>query len=118
MLGAARELSDLLGPRVRDAAAAPPSADAPGALPRPPPVVADALEELRTSADARADAARQLEGLAVLSRRIGAGLLRRAADRADGVGPALPGAARGPLISGPRTLADAIDEPAASPSEL
>lgn len=116
VLGAARELGDLLGPRVRDAAAAPPSADAPGPLPRPPPVVAEALEELRTSADARADAARQLEGIAVLSRRIGASLLRRAADRADDV-PALPGAARGPLISGPRRLADAI-EPAAPPSEL
>lgn len=116
MLGAARELRDLLGPRVRAAAAAPPSADAPGPLPRPPPVIVEALEELRTSADARADAARQLEGLAVLSRRIGAGLLRRAADRADDA-PALPGAARGPLVSGPRRLADAI-EPAAPPSEL
>ena len=116
VLGAARELGDLLGPRVRDAATAAPSAAASGPLPRPPPVVAEALEALRTSADARDDAARQLDGLAVLSRRIGAGLLRRAADRADDV-PILPGPARGPLISGPRSLADAI-EPAAPPSEL
>ena len=116
VLGAARELGDLLGPRVRDAAVASPSAAASGPLPRPPPVVAEALEALRTSADARDDAARQLDGLAVLSRRIGAGLLRRAADRADDV-PILPGAARGALISGPRSLADAI-EPAAPPSEL
>ena len=116
VLGAARELGDLLGPRVRDAAVASPSAAASGPLPRPPPVVAEALEALRTSADARDDAARQLDGLAVLSRRIGAGLLRRAADRADDV-PILPGAARGALISGPRSLANAI-EPAAPPSEL
>ena len=116
VLGSARELGDLLGPRVRDAAAASPSAAASGPLPRPPPVVAEALEALRTSADARDDAARQLDGLAVLSRRIGAGLLRRAADRADAV-PILPGAARGPLVSGPRSLADAI-EPAAPPSEF
>jgi len=115
VLGAARELGDLLGPRLRDAAAAPPSAAASGPLPRPPPAVAEALEALRTSAAARDDAARQLDGLAVLSRRIGAGLLRRAADRADDVS-ILPGTARGALVSAPRSLADAI-EPSATPSE-
>jgi hypothetical protein len=126
VLASAQELTDLLAPRLRsrlDAAAssAAPSADggAPASpLPIPPQAVADAIDTLVTDAAAREDAARQLDGLQALSRRIGASLLRRAAARADGVAslPDLP-FARDALVSAPRAIADAIEPSAAAPSD-
>ena len=110
VLGTARELSELLSPRVRQqldtATATPPSA----------PEVADAVGStvgalLSDEDGARGNAAQTLEGISVLSRRIGAGLLRRAAARATSAAD-LPDAARDALANANTALADAI-EPAA-----
>ena len=48
-----------------------------------------------------------LQGVGLLTRRIGAQMLRRAAERA-GATPELPDAARGALVDGNNALADAI----------
>ena len=123
VLATAQELGDLLGPRVREqiqqATAAPASpnaadaADTTGAaadlLPTVPPLppaaqaVTSTARSLLTEQRARDDAARTLEGVTALSRRLGAQLLRRAADRASAT-PGLPE----PLVSAPATLADAL----------
>ena len=104
VLGTAQELSDLLAPRVReqlDGLVTPTTAsitDTVGSLVNP----------LISDATARDDAARTVEGVSTLSRRIGALVLRRAASRATDT-PSLPDAARDALVNTNTALADALD---------
>ena len=108
VLATARELQALLSPRVQQ------QLGTASASSQVPDVARQAITALLTDEMARGDAARQLEGVQALSRRIGAGLLRRAADRAVGAAD-LPEAARDVLVSTPKALADAIDpEPPSS----
>ena len=121
VLSAARELSELLGPRVQEqieqATTVPPAAATAGGegsgspLPLPVPPAAEAVtgtvSALLTDQSARDDATRTLEGVSALSRRLGAQLLRRAAERATST-PGVPEA----LSSAPTALADAIEPPA------
>lgn len=73
------------------------------------------MSSLLTDETARNDAARTLEGLSFVSRRIGASLLRRAAERGEELVGASggEGAARGGaselLKAAPNALADAIE---------
>ena len=108
VLGTARELSNLLGPRVRSQLNT-------SAVPAPRQIadtVTDLVGTLLNDEAARSDATRQLEGLSLLSRRIGAGLLRRAALRATNAAE-LPQAARDVLTRVPTAMANSIEPPAA-----
>jgi hypothetical protein len=127
VLSTARELGDLLGPRVQQqiqqattapAAAGADAADrqAVGPLTLPPvPPAAEAVREtvsgLLRDQSARDDASRTLEGVSSLSRRLGAQLLRRAAERATAT-PGVPDV----LASANTALADAIDPAAPTDS--
>jgi hypothetical protein len=103
VLGTARELSNLLGPRVRSQLNT-------SAVPAPRQIadtVTDLVGTLLNDEAARSDATRQLEGLSLLSRRIGAGLLRRAALRATNAAE-LPQAARDVLTRVPTAMAKGV----------
>ena len=84
------------------------------AEPPEPEALATAVGSLLSDERSRDDAALGLEGAGSLTRRIGALMLRRAAERASTTA-GLPDAARDVLINGNRALADAI-EPEASNS--
>ena len=75
-----------------------------------PPACAPTASASLLSCDelARADAARGLEGAAAISRRVGAGLLRRAAERATAASD-LPAPARDALAGPPKAHADALE---------
>ena len=80
--------------------------------------VSETVGPLLNDEKAREDAARNLEGATAISRRIGALMLRRAAERATGVPDLdfLPQPARSALVDAPTALADAIEpqQPVAS----
>ena len=109
-LATASELAELLGPRVREqineATSAPPQ----------PSALSESLGSLLGTEDARKDVVDGIEGVGALSRRIGALMLRRAAERATATA-ALPDVAREAIVSGNTALADVIapaeDTPAA-----
>ena len=117
VLSTARELSDLLAPDGLGAAAQKQidqiTAGGEGApdVEAVTGVVTDAVGPLLNDEKAREDAARNLEGATAISRRIGALMLRRAAERATGVPDlaSLPQPARSALVDAPTALADAIE---------
>jgi len=112
ILASARELADVLGPRLSEAtggadADADTEAIATGvSLPSLPalPGWTAALAESET----RAAVVDALPGVAALGRRVGAGLLRRAAYRAER-SVVLPGGARDLLVDANTRLAEAVD---------
>ena len=112
-LKTARELTELLGPRVREQLGNGVADGQPS--PELTATVQGALNTLLTDAGARNDAARNLQGVSALSRRVGAGMLRRAAERVSAAGVKdaipLPDAARDALVSAPNAFADAIEPP-------
>ena len=126
VLETAQELQDLLLPRVRaqiggsggDGGAATTGEANGAAAAAAAATVGEAVNALFTDAAARDDASRQLIGAQMLSRRLGASLLRRAAVGAERAAPelptAVPAAAREALASAPTRLADAIEPPAPS----
>jgi hypothetical protein len=97
----AAELGDLLAPRVREQLGAVTSA------PPQPAALAEPLRTLLGDDAARKDVADGLEGVTSLSRRVGALILRRAAERASAA-PSLPTQARELLVNGNTALAEAI----------
>ena len=117
VLSTARELSDLLAPDGLGAAAQKQidqiTAGGEGApdVEAVTGVVTDTVGPLLNDEKAREDAARNLEGATAISRRIGALMLRRAAERATGVPDlaSLPQPARSALVDAPTALADAIE---------
>jgi hypothetical protein len=102
VLKTASELSQMLGPRVQE------QVDAATSTPPEAAQLTEAVSTFVSDAQARDDAAKTLEGAAALSRRIGAMMLRRGADRLTATA-GLPDAAREALASGNRALADAIE---------
>ena len=77
--------------------------------------VAEAVGSLLADGGARGDVWRGVQGVTTLSRRVGALMLRRGVQRAEGT-PRLPAAAREAIINGNKVVADAI-EPAAPPAD-
>mmetsp|Transcript_18961 Transcript_18961/g.27784 ORF Transcript_18961/g.27784 Transcript_18961/m.27784 type:complete len:956 (+) Transcript_18961:192-3059(+) len=73
-----------------------------------PPMIPDALKDLLSDEETREAVRKSLPGVATLGRRIGAGLLRRAAYRAD-VSAVLPQQAKQAFVEGNTALANAID---------
>ena len=97
-------------------AAASSSEEVPPAPTDAPAALTESLTSILATEGARQDVVDGIEGVGTLSRRIGAQMLRRAAERATAAA-ALPDAARDALVSGNTALADAIapaeDAPAA-----
>ena len=105
ILARAAELRDLVAPQgiealVRDGID--------GAAPPQPAAVAESVSSLLSDEAARDDAIQGIEGLGVLTRRVGAEMLRRSATRFDAASE-LPAAARDANVA----LAEALDPPAA-----
>jgi len=108
-LATASEIAELIGPRVRQ------ELGAAASEPPPPTAVAEAVGSLLADGGARGDVWRGVQGVTTLSRRVGALMLRRGVQRAEGT-PGLPAAAREAIINGNKAVADAI-EPAGPPAD-
>ena len=109
ILARAAELRDLVAPQglealVRDGID--------GASPPQPAAVAESVSSLLSDEAARDDAIQGIEGLGVLTRRVGAEMLRRSATRFDAASE-LPAAARDAARDANVALAEALDPPAA-----
>ena len=109
ILARAAELRDLVAPQglealVRDGID--------GAAPPQPAAVAESVSSLLSDEAARDDAIQSIEGLGVLTRRVGAEMLRRSATRFDAASE-LPAAARDAARDANVALAEALDPPAA-----
>ena len=108
-LATASEIAELIGPRVRQ------ELGAAASEPPLPTAVAEAVGSLLADGGARGDVWRGVQGVTTLSRRVGALMLRRGVQRAEGT-PGLPAAAREAIINGNKAVADAI-EPAGPPAD-
>ena len=118
ILSAAKELRKVLGGRFENSslrsALAQNLSDGASIIPSTPEI-SPALQRIMMDSETRDFVLEQLPGVASLGRRVGAGLLRRAAYRAMN-SPALPEKVRRRLSEANHRLADAID-PAASVKE-
>ncbi|EOD27052.1 hypothetical protein EMIHUDRAFT_450128 [Emiliania huxleyi CCMP1516] len=92
-LATASEIAELIGPRVRQ------ELGAAASEPPLPTAVAEAVGSLLADGGARGDVWRGVQGVTTLSRRVGALMLRRGVQRAEGT-PGLPAAAREAIING------------------
>ena len=108
ILARAAELRDLVAPQGLEA----PSATASTAPRRRSPPPSPSRSLLLSDEAARDDAIQGIEGLGVLTRRVGAEMLRRSATRFDAASE-LPAAARDAARDANVALAEALDPPAA-----
>jgi predicted unusual protein kinase regulating ubiquinone biosynthesis (AarF/ABC1/UbiB family) len=105
ILSTAQELRDTFGPRVLGAINGKES----GSLGVLPEGTGDSVTSLLANEETRKAVTEQLPGVAALGRRVGAGLLRRAAYRTEKSSAFLPESARKRLIDANNALADAIE---------
>lgn len=105
ILSTAQELRDTFGPRVLEAINGKES----GSLGVLPEGTGNSVTSLLANEETRKAVTQQLPGVAALGRRVGAGLLRRAAYRTEKSSAYLPESARKRLIDANNALADAIE---------